>query len=108
MALDTKTVSGSYDILKGINATVWGGADSAKKVSRIAKGGLSITDAAIGKSHALEDFAYQDKVCGVLDVIGSVSSGVGLVLGNIPATKFLTTVTETITVAYRSIPYYCK
>jgi hypothetical protein len=103
IALNTKTVSVTYDILKGINATVWGGVDSAKKVSRIAKVGLSITDATIGTRHALEDFACQDKVCGVLDVIGSVSSGVGLVLGNIPATKSLTTVNWTITVAYRSI-----
>lgn len=31
-----------------------------------------------------------DSICGIIDVVGSVSSAVGLVIGNIPATKYLT------------------
>ena len=51
------------DILKGINATVWGGSENAKKVSIIVKSGLSIADTGIGVSHAFEDFSCQDYVC---------------------------------------------
>lgn len=97
-----------YDILRGVNATVWGGIDEAKKVGRIVKTGLSAADVAIGTSHAMEDFACNDVVCGSLDVIGSISSAVGLVLGNVDSTKHLTFVTGSITFGCRSVRYYCK
>jgi len=108
MALGTKVVGVTYDILKGVNATVWGGVDGAQKVGTIVKSGLSTADIVIGTSHALEDFACNDKVCGTLDVIGSVSSAVGMVLGNIPVTKHLTVITGSVTVGCRSVRYYCK
>ena len=98
----------TLDILKGINATVWGGAQEAEKVGKIVKTGLSGADVVIGTSHALEDFGCNDYVCGSLDVIGSVSSAVGLVLGNIPSTKSLTFITGSVTVGCRSVRYYCK
>ena len=96
------------DILKGVNATVWGGAEEAKKVSDIVKGGLSGADVIIGTSHAIEDFGCKDFICGSLDVIGSISSGAGLILGNIPQTRYLTRITGTITVTCRGVRYYCK
>ena len=97
-----------YDIFRGINTTVWGGVQEAEKVGKIVKTGLSGADVVIGTSHALEDFGCNDYVCASLDVIGSVSSAVGLVLGNIPKTKHLTIVTGSVTVGCRSIRYYCK
>ena len=103
-----KLVKGSYDILRGINAKVWGGTESAEKVGKIVKTGVSGADVVIGTSHALEDFSCNDPICGTIDIIGSVSSAVGLVLGNIPATKHLTFVTGSITVGCRSVRYYCK
>ena len=39
---------------------------------------------------------------------GSVSSAVGLVVGNIPSTKSLTFITGSVTVGCRSIGYYWK
>lgn len=96
------------DILTGINATVWGGVEGADKVGKIMKTGISGADVVIGTSHALEDFGCNDYVCGSLDVIGSVSSAVGLVLGNIPSTKSLTFITGSVTVGCRSVRYYCK
>lgn len=104
----SKFVTVTYDILRGINATVWGGVSGAEKVSQIVKTGVSGADVVIGTSHALEDLACNDYVCGSLDVIGSVSSAVGLVLGNIPATKHLTLVTGSVTIGCRSVRYYCK
>ena len=98
----------TFDILRGVNATVWGGAQEAEKVGKIVKTGLSGADVVIGTSHALEDFSCNDYVCGSLDVIGSVSSAVGLVLGNIPQTKPLTVITGSITVGCRAVRYYCK
>jgi hypothetical protein len=98
----------SLDILRGINATIWGGVESADKVGKIVKTGISGADIVIGTSHALEDFTCNDYVCGSLDVIGSVSSAVGLVLGNIPATKRLTVITGSVTIGCRSVRYYCK
>jgi len=98
----------TYDILRGINATVWGGVEGAEKVGKIVKTGLSGADVVVGTSHALEDVACQDYVCASLDIIGSVSSAVGLVLGNIPSTKHLTHITGSITVGCRSVRYYCK
>ena len=106
--LGVKSMHALYDILRGINATVWGGVEEAEKVSQIIKTGVSGADIVIGTSHALEDFGCNDVICGSLDVIGSVSSAIGLVLGNIPSTKRLTLVTGSITVGCRSVRYYCK
>ena len=108
MVFGTKIFRVTYDILRGVNATVWGGVEQAEKVGTIVKTGISITDGVIGTSHAFEDFACNDKVCGTLDVIGSVSSAVGIVLGNIPATKHLTVITGSVTIGCRSVRYYCK
>ena len=104
----SKFITVTYDILRGINTTVWGGVSGAEKVGQIVKTGVSGADVVIGTSHALEDLACNDYVCGSLDVIGSVSSAVGLVLGNIPATKHLTLVTGSVTIGCRSVRYYCK
>jgi hypothetical protein len=98
----------SYDILKGINATVWGGVEGAQKVSKIVKTGLSGADVIVGTSHTLEDLACQDYVCTALDIIGTISSTVGIVLGNIPATTPLTFVTGSVTIGCRTVRYYCK
>ena len=108
MVIGSKIVGASYDILRGVNATVWGGVESADKVGKIVKTGISGADVVIGTSHALEDFGCNDVVCGTIDVLGSVSSVVGLVLGNIPATKHLTLITGSVTVGCRSVRYYCK
>lgn len=108
MVFGSKIFVVSYDILRGINNTVWGGPEGVEKVTGIVKTGLSGADAVIGVSHALEDFGCNDVVCGSLDVIGSVSSTVGIVLGNIPATKRLTFITGSITMGCRTIRYYCK
>jgi hypothetical protein len=56
----------------------------------------------------LEDFRCNDIVCGIINIIGSVSSSVGLVLGNIPRTKHLILITGSVTVDCRSVRYYCK
>lgn len=98
----------AYDILRGANATVWGGVEGVEKVGKIVKTGLSGADVVIGTSHAIEDFACDDKVCCALDVIASVSSAVGIVVGNIPATKHLTIITGSVTLGCRSVRYYCK
>lgn len=103
-----KILTVTYDCLRAVNATLWGGLDSAEKVGKIVKTGLSGADVVIGTSHALEDLACSDYVCATLDVVGSISSAVGLVLGNIPATTHLTFVTGSVTVGCRSIRYYCK
>ncbi len=108
MVFGSKIVGATYDILRGVNATLWGGVTEAEKVGKIVKTGLSGADVVIGTSHALEDFGCQDYVCGSLDVIGSVSTTVGLILGNIPATKHLTLITGSVTVGCRSVRYYCK
>ena len=108
MVFGSKIVSVSYDILRGVNATLWGGAEGANKVAKIVKTGVSGADVVIGTSHALEDFGCNDVVCGTIDVVGSVSSAVGLVLGNIPSTKHLTLITSSVTVGCRSVRYYCR
>ena len=89
MAFGYKITYTTLDVISGINATVWGGVEEAEKVGKIVKTGISGADVVIGTSHAVEDFSCNDPICGSLDVIGSVSSAVGLVLGNIPATKHL-------------------
>lgn len=108
MVLGSKTAKLTYDILRGYNATIWGGVESAEKVSDILKGGISGADVIVGTSHALEDFGCNDYICGSLDIIGSVSSAVGLVIGNLPTTKHLTTITGSVTVCCRCVRYYCK
>nr|WPV76386.1 hypothetical protein [Naviculales sp.] len=108
MAFGSKILGATYDILRGVNDTVWGGVEGADKVGRIVTTGLSGADVVIGTSHALEDFGCNDVVCGSLDIIGSISSTVGLVIVNIPATKHLTLITGSVTVGCRSIRYYCK
>ena len=104
----SKIAGATLDILRGVNAAVWGGAQEAEKVGKIVKTGLSGTDVVIGASHALEDFACNDYICGTIDIVGSLSSSVGLVLGNPPSTKHLTLVTGSVTVACRSVRFYCK
>ena len=104
----SKIASVTYDIARGVNATVWGGMEGAEKVGKIVKTGLSGADVIIGTSHTIEDVSCNDYVCASLDIIGSVSSAVGIVLGNIPATKHLTVITGSVTVSCRSVRYYCK
>ena len=108
MVFGSKIFGATYDILRGVNTTIWGGVEEADKVGKIVKTGISGADVVIGTSHALEDFGCNDYVCGSLDVIGSMSSAVGLVLGNIPSTKHLTFVTGSVSVGCRSVRYYCK
>ena len=108
MVLGSKIVSVTYDILHGVNANIWGEVKGAEKTGKIVKTGLSGADVVIGTSHALEDFSCNDQICGTIDVIGSVSRAVGLVLGNIHTTKHLTVVTGSLTVSCRSVRYYCK
>ena len=108
MAFGSKIIIVTYDILRGLNQTVWGGVQGANKVSKIVKSGVSGADIVIGTSHALEDFTCNDIVCCTIDIVGSVSTAVGLVLGNIEATKPLTLITGSVTVGCRSIRYYCK
>ena len=96
------------DIFRGINATLWGGAEKAEKAATIVKAGVSGADAVIGVSHAIEDFACKDYVCSSLSTIASISSAVGIVIGNIPSTKSLTSITGSVTVGCRLIRYYCK
>ena len=108
MVFGSKIITATYDILRGVNATVWGGVEGAEKAGKIIQTGISGSDVVIGTSHALEDFGCNDVFCGTIDVVGSVSSAVGLVLGNIPATQHLTLVTGSVTVECRSVRYYCK
>ena len=98
----------SNDILRGINQTIWGGIEGTEKVSKIVKTGLSGADVVIGTSHTLEDLACQDMNCVAFDIIGSVSSAIGLVVGNIPGTKGMTVVTGSVTIGCRAVRYYCK
>jgi len=74
-------------ILRGINTTIWGGVEGAEKVGTAVKTGISGADVVIGTSYALEDFACNDPICVTIDVIGSLSSSLGLILAHIPVTK---------------------
>ena len=105
-----KIFGDTYDILRGVNTTIWDGVEGTKKVGKVVKMGISGADVLIGTSHALKDFGCNENemVCGTIDVVRSVSSAVGLVLDNIPATKHLTFVTGSVTVECRSVRYYCK
>ena len=76
-----KIAGATYDILRGINATVWGGTEEAAKVGRIVKGGLSGTDIVLGANFAVEDFQCNDMFCGTLDVVGCLSTTVGINCG---------------------------
>jgi hypothetical protein len=96
------------DILRGVNQTFWGGAEGVQKAVTIAKTSIAGTDAMVGVSHAMEDYVCKDYVCFTLDVIGSTSSVAGIVLGNIPQTKSLTTVTSSLTCVCRGVRYICK
>ena len=108
MVFGQKLVGVTVDIFRAVNASLWGGVEGAEKAATIVKSGVSGADVVIGASHALDDLACNDPVCFTLDVIGSVSSSVGLVLGNIPSTKHLTVITGSVTVGCRSVRYYCK
>ena len=105
MVFASKIFGATYDILRGINAKIYGG---TVKVGKIIKIGLTGSNVMIGTSDTLKDFVYQDYVCGSLDIIETVSSSVGLLLGNIPSTKHLTIVTGPVTIGYHSVRYYCK
>ena len=96
------------DILRGVNATIWGGVEGAEKVGTAVKTGISGADVIIGTSHALEDFACNDPVCGTIDVLGSLSSSLGLILARIPVTKQYTTYTTSVTICCRTVRFYCK
>ena len=96
------------DILRGVNQTIWGGAEGIEKVSTSIKAGISGTDTIVGISHAIEDLTCKDYICFSLDCIGSTSSAAGIVLGNIPATKSFTKVTTAITITCRGVRYICK
>ena len=60
MVLGSKILGTTYDILHGINATVWGGVAEADKVGKIVQTGISGADWVIGTSHAFEDFQCND------------------------------------------------
>lgn len=68
MVFGSKILGATYNILRGVNATVWGGVEEAQKVGKIVKTGLSRADVVVGTSHALKDFGCSDYICGSLDV----------------------------------------
>jgi len=103
-----QTIKLTNDILRGLNATVWGGVENGKKASTIFKTTISGTDVIIGVSNAVEDIACNDPTCATLDIIGSVSSALGIILGNLPPTKKYTVVTGSITGVCRTVRYICK
>ena len=104
----SEIVPTTVDILRGPNPTIWGGVEEVEKVGKILKTGISGADVVIDTSHALEDFGCNDYVCGSLDVIASLSSTIGLVLGNIDTTNHLIFITGLVTVGCGSVRYYCK
>ena len=108
MVFGQKIARVTYDILRAVNATLWGGVEAAEKAGKIVKTGVSGADIVIGTGHAIKDFGCNDPVCGTLDIVGSVSSAVGIVLGNIPSTQHLTYITGSVTVGCRSVRYSCQ
>lgn len=74
--------------------------EKVEKGGKIVKTGMYGADVIIGISHALEDY-----ICESLDVIASVSSLIGLIVGNIPATKQFTFITGSVTIGCKSIRY---
>jgi hypothetical protein len=103
-----KFIGACTDVVKGVNATVWGGVEQAEKVGKIVKTGGSAADTIIGVDLALKDCARGDYFCTGLDVIGTICSATGMVLGNLPATKHLTVYTGSITVCCRTVRIYCQ
>ena len=103
-----KIISGTYDIIRDLNAAICGGVEFSREVGTIVKTDLSGTDTVIGVSHALEDFSCNDHICGNLDVVRCVSSAVGMVLSNTLVTKHFTVVTGSVTFGCRTVRYYCK
>ena len=87
---------------------MWGGVESAERVSTGVKTGVSAADAIIGTSHAIEDISCGDYICGTLDVIGSVSSTTGIILARVPGLQQYTSVTTSITVCCRGVRWYCR
>ena len=85
-----KLVKLTYDVLRGINTTVWEASPTLKKTEKIIKTGLSGADVVIGTSHALEDLMTQ-------------SVGLLTAFEACPAT-----VTGSITIGCRLVWYYCK
>ena len=69
---------------------------------------MSGADIVIGVRHTLEDVVCADRISATLRAVGSILSATGIVLGNIPSTKYLTVVSGSITVSCRSIWFYCK
>ena len=108
MVIGLKFVRLTHDTLRGANRIVSVSVKSSKKVSTIVKTGVSGADAVIGVSHALEDFTCGDTVCATFDVVGSLASAVGIVLGNIDSTRPLTVVTGSFTLGCRCVRFYCK
>lgn len=98
----------TYDMFRDLNQTFWGSKEKAEAGVKSIQNGITGADVIIGTSHALEDFACNDPFCGTLDVVGSVSSALGLVLGNIPSTQHLSRITCSVTIGCRSVRYYCK
>lgn len=96
------------DILRGINATIWGGIERAETASTAFKTEISGADVIIGTSHALEDFTCNDPVCGTIDVIGSLSTSLGLILARMLVTKKYITYTTSVTICCRTVRFYCK
>jgi hypothetical protein len=58
--------------------------------------------------HNLADLSCSDYVCATLNIIGSLLTIVGLIIGNIDSTKKFTLVTGSITVGCRSVRYYSR
>ena len=108
MIFSLKIAKTTYDIMRDLNATVWGGSESAEKVRIIVKTGMSIKSVLIGTSYALEDFTYPDIVCGSLDSVKNVSSAFSMVISNITTMKHLVLVTGLVTFSWRLVRYYCK
>ena len=48
MVFKSKIVTVTYDILRVVNATIWGGVEGAEKVEKIVKTGISGADVVIG------------------------------------------------------------
>ena len=105
MVFASKIVEATYDILRGINAKICRG---TVKIVKIIKIGIIGSNVIIKTSDALNDFACQNYICDSLDIIETVSSSVGLLLGNILSTKHLRIVSRSFTIGCHSVRYYCK
>lgn len=65
-----------------------------------------ILDTIVEIRHALENITCVDRVCATIDLLGSVSSALCIVIENISATKHFTVITNSVTVCYRLVRYY--